>query len=203
MGPTSSDTQSWSYWEKVKTTITTTRVRRSRNQNSNCICYWVGGEFCHGSIQVKYVPGRGNSQCKDPGQECYGQTRSLQGLWSRGVRTMPFACAVCCDITQSWQTKAPRAKSSLQPVFINKVLLAHNHSLSLIYCLWPLSCSNCRVKPLWISCIKALSVKRPQVTIVSILEWYLNCDTFVEPEHNFHHHQGWITFSLVAEMFMS
>ena len=42
---------------------------------------------------------------------------------------MPFACTVWYDITQSWQTKAPRAKSSLQPVFINKVLLAHNHAL--------------------------------------------------------------------------
>ena len=68
VGSTSSDTKSWSYWEKVKTTITTTRVRRrSRNQNSNCVSYWVGGAFCHGSIQVKYVTGRGNSQCKDPG----------------------------------------------------------------------------------------------------------------------------------------
>lgn len=47
---------------------------------------------------------------------------------------MPFACTVWCDITQSWQTKAPRAKSSLQPVFINKVLSAHNHSHLYIVC---------------------------------------------------------------------
>jgi hypothetical protein len=41
---------------------------------------------------------------------------------------------------RDWQAYSPWAKSDLQSVLINKVLLEHNHTNLFIYCLWLLLC---------------------------------------------------------------
>ena len=119
---------------------------------------------------MKYITHRGNSQCKGPGARVLWPDQEPPG----GLEQKSEGYAICLHCLVWYHPEvanySPQAKSSLQPVFINKVLLAQGHAHSFTYRLWLLSFSSGRVELLWISCIKPLSVKRSQVASVSRLD---------------------------------
>lgn len=61
----------------------------------------------------------------------------------------------------SWYV-ATLGKSTQLPVFVNKALLKHSHTNLFMYCLWLLSCYNCRVEQLqqdiWLTKPKTFTV---------------------------------------------